>query len=101
MKDKRKKQKIMDTLDCVVAEMTIAVGIMNFTVYGDWKWICWVVLVACLYVRIWLTQEALRREKEKAETYFKLYNRASMDLMDLAWENDCLRNHKAVREDAE
>ena len=91
----------MAGLDIMCVVLTISSGVSQFLESQNWVFICWVVIVLCLEVRIWLTQDALRREREKAETYFKLYNRASMDLMDLAWENDCLRNHKAVREDAE
>lgn len=98
MKDKQKKQKILETLDCVVAAMTIAVGIMNFTVYGDWKWICWVAIVACLYVRIWIVQEALRRKEAEAETWRVLYQKTSNQVLDLAWENENLRA-KHTKED--
>lgn len=91
MKDKRKKQKILETLDCVAAAMTIAVGIMNFTMSGDWKWICWVVIVACLYVRMWIEQGALRRTAAEAETWRVLYQKASNQVLDLAWENEQMR----------
>lgn len=91
MKDKRKKQKILDVLDAVVAALTIAVGIMNFTMTGDWKWICWVVIVACLYVRAWMALDALRREKDASETWRILYEKASNQVLDLAWENENLR----------
>lgn len=91
MKDKQKKQKILETLDCVVAAMTIADGIMNFETAGDWKWICWVVIVACMYVRIWIVQEALRRTKAEAETWWVLYQKASNQVLDLAWENEQMR----------
>ena len=91
MKDKQKKQKILDVLDRLVAAMTITAGIMNFTMSGDWRWIGWVVIVIAPYLRVWMVLDAQRRAEEKAETYFKLYNRASMDLMDLAWENEQIR----------
>lgn len=91
MKDKQKKQKILETLDCVVAAMTIAVGIMNFTVSGDWKWICWVALVTVLYVRVWMTQDALRREKDMSEIWRVLYQEKSNQVLDLAWENEQMR----------
>lgn len=101
MKKNDKRRRAMAWLDIMCVVLTISSGVSQFLENRNWVFICWVVIVLCLEVRIWLTQDALRREREKAETYFKLYNRASMDLMDLAWENDCLRNHKAVREDAE
>lgn len=101
MKKNDKRRRAMAGLDIMCVVLTISSGVSQFLESQNWVFICWVVIVLCLEVRIWLTQDALRREKEKAETYFKLYNQASMDLMDLAWENDCLRNHKAFREDAE
>ena len=100
MKDKRKKQKVLDTMDCLVAAMTIAVGIMNFTMSGDWKWICWVVIVACLYVRMWIVQGALRRAEDMAETWRVLYQKTSNQVLDLAWENEQMRE-KQTGEDEE
>lgn len=100
MKDKRKKQKVLDTLDCLLAAMTIAVGIMNFTMSGDWKWICWVVIVACLYMRMWIVQGELRLTEVEAETWRVLYQKTSNQVLDLALENEQMRE-KHTGEDEE
>lgn len=91
MKDKRKKQKILAVMDAVAAALAIVDGSMNFEMSGDWKWICWVVIVACLYVRMWIVQGALRQEKDMSETWRVLYQKASNQVLDLAWENEQMR----------
>lgn len=91
MKDKRKKQKVLDTLDAVAAAMAIVDGGMNFATTGDWKWICWAVIVILLYLRVWMALDAQRRAEDMAETWRVLYEKSSNQVLDLAWENEQMR----------
>lgn len=98
MKDKRKKQKILAVMDAVAAALAIVAGSMNFAATGDWRWICWVVIVILLYLRVWMALDALRREKDMSETWRVLYQKTSNQVMDLAWENEQMRT-KHTKED--
>ena len=91
MKDKRKKQKILAVMDAVAAALAIVAGSMNFTATGDWKWICWVVIVILLYLRVWMALDALRREKDMSENWRVLCQKASNQGLDLAWEIEQMR----------
>lgn len=91
MKDKRKKQKILAVMDAAAAALAIVAGSMNFAATGDWRWICWVLIVICLYVRVWMALDAQRRAEDTAETWRVLYQKASNQVLDLAWENEQMR----------
>ena len=91
MKDKRKKQKILAVMDAVAAALAIVAGSMNFATKGDWKWICWVVIVISLYLRVWMVLDALWRTEDEAETWRMLYQKTSNQVLDLAWENEQMR----------
>ena len=91
MKDKRKKQKIPAVMDAVAAALAIVAGSMNFSTTGDWRWICWVVIVILLYLRVWMALDALRQEKDMSETWRVLYQTASTLVLDLAWKNEQMR----------
>ena len=91
MKDKRKKQKVLAVLDAVAVAMAIADGSVNFEETGNWKWICWVIVVILLYLRVWMALDALRRTEAEAETWRVLYNKTSNQVLDLAWENEQMR----------
>lgn len=87
----------MAGLDIMCVVLTIASGVSQFLKSRNWTFICWIVIVLCLEVRIWLTQDALRREKDASETWRVLYQKTSNQVLDLAWENEQMRK----REDAE
>lgn len=91
MKNKQKKQKVLAVLDAVAVAIVIADGSVNFAETGNWKWICWVVIVILLYLRVWMTQDALRRTEAEAETWRVLYQKTSNQVLDLAWENERMR----------
>lgn len=91
MKDKRKKQKFLGVMDVLAAAIVIAAGIMDFATTGDRDWICWAVIVILLYLRVWMTKDALRRTEAEAETWRVLYQKTSNQVLDLAWENEQMR----------
>lgn len=97
MKKNDKRRRVLAGLEIVGVALTIAAGTVNFAGTRDWKWICWIVIVLCLELRIWLAQDALRRKEDEAETWRVLYNKANTQMLDLAWENENLRK----REDGE
>lgn len=68
MKNKQKKQKFLGVMDVLAAAIVIAAGIMNFATTGDMDWICWVIVVILLYLRVWMALDALRRTEVEAET---------------------------------
>ena len=91
MKDKQKKQKALGVMDVLAVAIVIAAGIMNFATTGDRDWICWVIVVILLYLRVWMVLDALRREKDMSKTWRVLYEKASNQVLDLAWENEQMR----------
>ena len=99
MKKNDKRRMAMAWMDITCVVLTIVSGISHFLESRNWAWICWVVIVLCLEVRIWLTQDALRREKDASETWRVLYQKASNQVLDLAWENEKMRE-KHTGEDA-
>lgn len=100
MKKNDKWRWEMAGLDIMCVVMTISSGVSQFLESRNWVFICWVVIVLCLEVRIWLTQDVLRREKDASETWRVLYQKTSNQLLDLAWENEQMRE-KHTGEDAE
>lgn len=78
-------------MDVLAAAIVIAAGIMNFATTGDRDWICWVIVVILLYLRVWMALDALRRTEAEAETWRVLYQKTSNQVLDLAWENERMR----------
>ena len=91
MKDKQKKQKVIGVMDVLAVAIVIAAGIKNFATTGDRDWICWVIVVILLYLRVWMALDALRRTEAEAETWRVLYQKSSNQVLDLAWENEQMR----------
>lgn len=91
MKKNDKRRMAMAWMDITCVVLTIVSGISHFLESGNWEWICWLVIVLCLEVRIWLTQDALRRTEAEAETWRVLYQKTSNQVLDLAWENERMR----------
>lgn len=87
-------------MDVLAAAIVIAAGIMNFATTGDRDWICWVIVVILLYLRVWMALDALRRTEAEAETWRVLYQKTSNQVLDLAWENEQMRA-KRTGEDGE
>lgn len=65
MKKNDKRRWEMAGLDIMCVVLTISSGVSQFLKSQNWVFICWVVIVMCLEVRIWLTQDALRRCRRK------------------------------------
>ena len=91
MKKNDKRRWEMAGLDIMCVVLTISSGVSQFLKSQNWIFICWVVIVLCMEVRIWLTQDALRREKDASETWRVLYQKTSNQMLDLAWENEQMR----------
>ena len=100
MKDKRKKQKVLGVMDVLAVAIVIAAGIVKFATTWDRDWICWVIVVILLYLRVWMALDALRRTEAEAETWRVLYQKTSNQVLDLAWENEQMRV-KRTGEDGE
>lgn len=91
MKRNDNRWQAMAGLDIMCVVLTISSGVSQFLKSQNWVFICWVVIVLCLEVRIRLTQDALRREKDMSETWRVLYEKASNQVLDLEWENEQMR----------
>lgn len=83
---KEKKLRMLKVLDLVCLALSITVGIINLAGTGDFRWICWVVIVACLYLRIWMATDMLQRAWDEAETWRVLYQKEANKFLDLEWK---------------
>lgn len=91
MKKPEKKRRVLAWMDIAAAVIATTAGVSHFLESRDWVWICWVVIVLCLELRLWVVQDALRREEAMSETWRVLYQKASNQVLDLAWENEQMR----------
>lgn len=96
MKNVNKRRKVMLVMDLVALAVAISAGIWNYVSSGDWKWLCWVMIVVFLVVRVWIVLDAYRRVKAEAETWRVLYQKEADMALDLAWQMETMR-----REDVE
>lgn len=93
MKNDRKR-RVLTGMDIASAVLTLLAGVSNFTDSGDWSWICWMVIVLCLELRVWMAQDLQRCMQEEAEMWWKLYQDANKRMVELVCENEMMRKER-------